>query len=340
MEINDKISKLMSQCNLGQVIKNPTRVNGGLSHRMYKVETEKRIYAVKELNSGIMKRKEALGNFIFSEKVTEIAKQNGISAIGSKKINNQYIQKVNGSYFMIFDWIEGKVLKAEEITEKHCEIIGQILANIHNIDFSSIENEKDKDFEINEFNWRKYLDLSKVKNMIYAKELEENIDWLDEISKKTIDGMKFAKNTLVVSHTDLDRKNVIWKNDIPYVIDWEASNYTNPTIELIQVAWYWSGGDVENIDYNKFEKVVKSYIKYSKQDIDDNIDKLVFADIYGGLNWIEYNLKRSMCIENEYDREEIELAEQEVLQSINEIKYNIAQIDKIIEIIRKNINKN
>lgn len=66
--LDDKISKLMLQCNLGQILEKPTRVNGGLSHRMYRVVTDKGIYAVKELNKGIMKRKDAYLNFVFSEK--------------------------------------------------------------------------------------------------------------------------------------------------------------------------------------------------------------------------------------------------------------------------------
>ena len=41
---------------------------------------------------------------------------------------------------MIFNWVDGQVLKAEEIKKKHSEIIGGILAKIHNIDFTEIED--------------------------------------------------------------------------------------------------------------------------------------------------------------------------------------------------------
>lgn len=60
---------------------------------MYKVVTGKSIYTIKELNSGIMKRKEAYSNFVFSEKVTDIAKENGITAIGAIKFKNNDIMK-------------------------------------------------------------------------------------------------------------------------------------------------------------------------------------------------------------------------------------------------------
>ena len=127
----------------------------------------------------------------------------------------------------------------------------------------------------------------------------------------------------------------MWQDEKAFIIDWEASGYINPTIELIQVAWYWSGGDIENIDYNKFEKVINSYKQNYKGNIDKNIDILINADIYGGLAWIEYNLKRSLCIENKYDKEEIKLAENEVIQSLKEIKYNVSQFEKMTKIMKK-----
>lgn len=140
---------------------------------------------------------------------------------------------------------------------------------------------------------------------------------------------------MIISHRDLDRKNVIWKDGKAYIIDWEASGYVNPIIEVISTAYYWSGGETENFDIFKFEEFLNSYKKYSKIEIDKNSEILVYADFYSGLNWIEYNLKRSMCIENNYDEEEIELATNEVIKSINDIKYNISQIDKIIEVMKK-----
>ena len=49
----------------------------------------------------------------------------------------------------------------------------------------------------------------------------------------------------------------------------------------------------------------------------------------------EKNLKRSLCIENEYAKDEIELAENEVIHSIEEINYNISQIDNMLKILKK-----
>lgn len=316
---NKNIEKLVIKTNTGTCIKEINKVSGGLSHRMYKVSTDKGIYAIKELNSGVMKRTEAFSNFIFSEKVAEIVKHNKITAIGAMKVNNDIITKIDDSYYMIFEWLDGRILNADEITEKHCEIIGEILAKIHNIDFTEIEDEKRKNIDLEYFEWNKYCNLAEKHNKVYTNLLKENIDLLYKLNEKSIKALEYANENLIISHTDLDRKNVMWQEYNPFIIDWEASGYINPTIELIQVAWYWSGGDVENIDYNKFRILIKSYKKYYKSNIDKNAEDLVYADIYGGLEWLNYNLKRSLCIENNYEQDEIELAENEVIQSINEI---------------------
>ena len=120
---NNNIEKLVTKTNIGTCIKGINKVSGGLSHRMYKVVTDKGIYAIKKLNPGVMKRKEAFSNFIFSEKVAEIAKHNKITVIGAIKVNNDIITKIDNSYYMIFEWLDGRILKANEITENIVKLL-------------------------------------------------------------------------------------------------------------------------------------------------------------------------------------------------------------------------
>lgn len=47
MQIYQEIELLIKSKNLGTEIKNITKVTGGLSHRMYRVETNMGTYAVK-----------------------------------------------------------------------------------------------------------------------------------------------------------------------------------------------------------------------------------------------------------------------------------------------------
>ena len=55
--------KIVRELGLGNLISTPSRIYGGLTHKMYSVETDKGHYAVKILNENIMKRPTAIENF-------------------------------------------------------------------------------------------------------------------------------------------------------------------------------------------------------------------------------------------------------------------------------------
>ena len=169
LDINEKIQKLVLQNNLGNEVIEIQKVLGGLSHNMFKVRTTKGIFAVKELNPLVMQRKEAYQNFIFSEKVARIAKQNGINAVCALQFNGDVLLKIEDSFFMVFDWVNGQTLKAEQVKIKHCEVIGQTLAKIHNINFSKLQDGQNMQAEI--YNFEKLMfnvfDLGKSSANIY-----------------------------------------------------------------------------------------------------------------------------------------------------------------------------
>lgn len=333
------IEQLIIQENLGSTIKSIEKIMGGLSHRIYKVLTDKGAYAVKELNAGIMKRKEAYNNFVFSEEVATIAKQNGINAVEAIKIKNDIMKQIDNKYYMIFNWINGKILEENEINMHHCGIMGEVLAKIHNIDFKEFEDENKKVYEVENFEWNSYINIAEEQNKKYVNFLKNSINSVNDISQKINDALKYVNKKLVISHLDLDKKNIIWQGNKPFIIDWEASGYVNPIIELAQVAWYWSGGDMANLDYKKFETVVDTYKKNSKIEIDKNIEKYIYWDFYNEFTWLNYNLKRSLFLKNEYEEDEIELIENEVIQSLIEINYKESQIDKIAEILKRKWNE-
>lgn len=250
------IEKLVIETKIGTCIKEINKVSGGLSHRMYKVVTDKGIYAIKELNSGVMKRKEAFSNFIFSEKVSEIAIQNGITGIGALKANNEVITKIDDNYYMIFEWLDARILNADEITEKHCEIIGKILAKIHNIDFTGIKDEKRKNKDLEYFEWNKYCNLAEKHNKVYTNLLKENIDLLYKLNEKSIKALEYANENLIISHTDLDRKNVMWQEYKPFIIDWGFWNaynrrYTTEYFKSKNINIEWHYIDIDDLSWEE-----------------------------------------------------------------------------------------
>ena len=131
------IEKFCEMNNLGNV-SNITKLTGGLMHKMYKVETDKGVYAIKVLNPEVMTRSSAYNNFVVSETIANFVSNNGINVSCALEINNEYLNKFEDMYYMVFDFVDGKVLKDEEITIEHCRKIGDILSKIHNLDCSSL----------------------------------------------------------------------------------------------------------------------------------------------------------------------------------------------------------
>ena len=326
-----KIEKLVRKFNLGSKIIKATQIHGGLSNRMYKVETNKAEYAIKKLNKTLMQNKTEFERITFAEKVSKIAEENGVFVERALEFEDKIIHKIDEDYYMVFKWNHGVHLKPEDVTDEICGIIGELLAQIHNLDFSKIEAEKSKKTETRIIDWQHYANVAKNQNKYYYKDLVENIEILYEINKKTNEALEYAKNNLIISHRDLIKKNILWNNNIPTVIDWESSGYVNPTVELVQVCWNWANGDVGKFEFEKFGMIVNSYLQHVKKYKKEDMKKLIYANLWEAIEWLEYNLKRSLCIESTYRNEEIELAEEQIDYLNHEIKYAMTQIEQVAD---------
>ena len=155
--MEEDINTLIENTGLGNIIDKPVRVMGGLLNRMYKVNTTTGTYAIKHLNPEVMKRTNAKEKHILAEKIANIAKNNNINCLPAKNINGITLQEVNGNYFFIFDWFEGKSIEEDEITLEHVRAVATLLAKIHNIDFGKIKDECYLGNENREVDWDFYI---------------------------------------------------------------------------------------------------------------------------------------------------------------------------------------
>ena len=312
--INILIRNLIDKTGLGKTIDKPVRVMGGLLNRMYKVNTTTGIYAIKHLNPEVMKRKNAKENHILAEKIANIAKSNNINCLPAKIINGITLHEIEGNYFFIFDWFEGKPVNEDKITLNHVKQVATLLAKLHTTNFDEVKNKCSLSKEISEINWDFYI--SKLENKEIRELLIRQKEYLTELDKKATSARKEIANNIVVSHKDLDLPNILWNADnIPIIIDWESSGVVNPCEEVLETAWDWSGGQ-EYFDSQKFFCFLNAY-KENGGDLKD-LSKAVYSNFKNKSGWLEYNLKR-VCKLECLDDEEQELGEKEVIRVINEI---------------------
>lgn len=329
--INMNFDILCKNYNLGNVI-HEERLTGGLMHKMYKIETDLGIYAIKILNPEIMNREDALNNYEISEKISNLAKNNGISVSSAKKFKNKFILRYEDNYLMIFDFINGKTLNDDEITPTHCERIGETLGQIHILKYDelNLDNKiKEDKFTID---WFKLLDIARQKDVRYFKLLEENVRKCDNLFATCMKIYNENNNIIAICHRDMDPKNVMWTDNEPIIIDWESAKLSNPNRDLVETALSWSGFLTNNFKEEKFLSLVSGYKKFRKID-NLNWNEIIMGNLIGRFGWLDYNLKRSLGIKSN-DLEEIVLAEGEVIKTIDEINKYMEIIPTIEQLMK------
>lgn len=326
VEYNIRIDELVAMLDLGAVVEKPKQVFGGLLHKSFDVVTSEGHYFIKALNPQIMLRPTAMRNHLFADEVSIITVNAGLSASAVKKIQGKTIHSFDGQYYQVFEWLDGLSYthRAENLVE--CYKIGVVLGQLHQIDFCSLNSSGMMVEEHRRTDWEGIL--KKADEPALIKRLEDiDIDYIASAELEAIEALKLLEH-MVVSHRDLDPKNVMWDKDRdPIVIDWEAAGYVNPTFEMIEVAIYWAESDDGSINPEAFLEVIKGYQSLCEINVEE-ITHVWSAVNINKIGWIEYNLKRSVGVETNSE-EEREVGYQQVTDTINLMKKLDEQIETL-----------
>lgn len=309
--------KICSKYKLGNLIESPRQLTGGFMHKMFSIFTDTGKYAVKLLNPYVMKRDDVMKNYNIAENLESILEQNNIPILPALSLDNAKMQRIDEQYFYLFEWYDGAALKSEEITEYHCDKIGEVLAGIHKIDKKSAPYNRS---EIH-IDWDFYIEKMKTENDELYILLKDNRSLLCESQEKGNSSIKKLPQIISICHNDMDSKNVLWNGDDFRIIDLECLNYSNPYLELYELALCWSGYEHCNIDFCKFNALINAYLKFGGT-LPDDWETIYYSN-YGRLEWLGYNVKRVLGIDSGEDEKEI---------GISEVKETIAHIiyyDKI-----------
>ena len=323
----ENIEKLCQSYHLGKLKGEPEMITGGLMHRMYHVSTDQGEYAVKLLNPDIMKRPEALQNMINSETVSNALKD-VVPLVAAKCFDGKCIIELDGSFYVIFDWIEGKSVFGPDISESHCAQVGRILGRIHaaNIKVDSIE--KSRDIR-GVYDWKLLLEKAEQCNAECCSVLQENLVDIMRWDNHVVSALSEVSQDQVISHRDLDPKNIMWKNDELYIIDWEAAGYVNPFQELIEVLNYWISDETGKYNKAKFDALMQAYTE--NMDIGNvNWDAVMACSFDGMLGWLEYSIKRALGMEGSEAKDRQE-GMQQTKGTILELKKYENQIEQLKE---------
>lgn len=280
----------------------PQKIEGGLLHLMWRIETEIGEFAIKELNPEIMHREGLRDEMETSEANARKFKAVGIPAITAILIDEKAICSIDNKDYMIYKWCEGHVLSSAQVRFDEGIKIAKILAKIHGANLESDKVKKTEYYSFSDDDLKRIAQKATEQKASFADILNRNLDKILQWNKEYLNSAKELQKNTVLSHGDLDPKNVIWSKDNEcHIIDWESTQYVNPMQEILSVALDWSGATDQNFDKNIFIGILSEYQKSIKNPANYLIkfSAKEFKDAYWGvignwLAWLEYNIKRAV----------------------------------------------
>lgn len=329
-EIHKQLSHACYSLDIGSPLHPPKEIAGGLLHKLFYVQTNGGTYAIKYLNPSIMQRQQALSNFIYSERISSILSQ-FIPASVALTFNGTQVHNIAGHYYLLFDWIDGESVQKHQTKLYHCEKIAHILATIHSIDESnyfSLAIEKNV-YKPQVINWHYLVDKGMKQHISWANIMDDNIHNLYKWSELSNEALKKLYNNQVISHRDLEPKNVIWTDLEPIIIDWESAGYINPLQDVIETAIYWSKSEQGIIDKEKFITFLSTYHNVKPLPKPD-WPIILQSGFSSMLGWLEYSIKRSLWIECA-DENEQRNGEEQTLLTLNAILRFESEVEEISE---------
>ena len=289
---------------------NRTDNGRGLSERT----KDSGIYAVKHLNSEIMKRPDALENYARAEQIERILEKNNIPIVPALVLGGKKMQNIDGQFFYVFKWHKGQIADWNHITKEECYKAGNILGRIHAIEPRKVER---KSLPPSQIDWQSYRTEAKKKDSEIASLLEQNEELLTLAEKELNRARASLPAMLCLSNGDMDPKNIMWENGTPWVIDLECLDYGNPVLDALQLALQWSGIVTCDMDINKMLAFFYGYLEAYDNGFRGYGEIVGVA--YTWVEWLEYNIQRALG--NCMDEAERELGISEVRNTIHRIQY-------------------
>ncbi|PLW70887.1 phosphotransferase [Pseudohalioglobus lutimaris] len=312
-ENKDHLDALCDYFALGKRMRPAFSVRGGFHHFMWDVHTANGRYAIKQLAPDTdLDDCDVIRHYETAESVSEAFSRCGVPALHALGAGDNALQVIENCGYLIYPWTNARALRRDEIDVIHIHQIAGIFARMHGAvlkieGLRSPQSESDPEAKLEVL-----LKFAQSRNSSRNEDIREHLPLFENILSRAEIASAELSSRKVVSHGDLDHKNVLWdSSQDPLLIDWESTQYVNPAHEVILEALDWSGITLD-FKENLFDCFVDQYLSAGGQ-IHQNEIEAAFACVEGDwVNWLMYNLGRSIDRDDEKQRriglEQVDLA--------------------------------
>jgi aminoglycoside phosphotransferase (APT) family kinase protein len=270
---------------------------------MWRLETQSGCFAVKQLADDMDMNDAATVAQINATEVTACEfSRHGIPALFSLHVERQHLQLLDAVGYLIYPWTSARACHRNGIEERHAVVVASTLAHMHHSDITVPELQDVPSFPVTAERVTDLVQLARQRNVRYSHILEDRLEDILRIVALHAPALERLKGHQVISHGDLDHKNILWdESGEPILIDWESARRLNPTYELLLEALDW-GGITANFDARPFTTILRAYVDAGGVLVEDMIPAASDAIQGAWVSWLLYNVGRAVGLKDTHQR--------------------------------------
>lgn len=269
-------------------------VAGGLSHRLWRLETATQSLALKVLSRRAVASPGQRALLERAEAAAEIAARAQIPALVARRgTDGNFLQACGAEWVLLFPWRDGQVLPPLAATPDKCALMGGFLGALHalKIRFPGQNAPQAEAFEAGHF--AALLARATAQNAVWSRAVREVLAELEQANARAMSAQNRLREGWVTGHLDFDQKNVLWHEEKPLILDWESAKPIHPALELVGAGLSWAGQSAGETRRDSFEAFLSGYRRENPVAPDD-LTIACEAVLGKWLLWLEFNLRRSL----------------------------------------------
>ena len=294
---------LCSLLELGTPSGEVSRVAGGFHHCMWRLQTDRGCFAIKQLADDMdMGDESTVAQLNATEITAREFSRHGIPALYALHVDRNHLHLLDGAGYLVYPWTDRTACHRNRIGDQHAVTVATTLARMHHSNITVPELRDVPAFPVTSERVINLVQLARQRNVRYSDILEDRLDDILRIVEFHAPALERLKSHQVISHGDLDHKNILWNDaDEPLLIDWESARRLNPTYELCLEALDW-GGITAHFDARPFTTMLRAYVDAGGHIVEEMIPAASDAIQGAWVNWLLYNVGRAVGIEDTRQR--------------------------------------
>ncbi len=226
-------------------------------------------------------------------------KKEGLCSLAA---GGQHLQCQDGVGYLVYPWTDARACTRNGIEKRHSLTVAGLLARMHRSDIHVPELHDPPSLPLTAGRVIDLVKLARQRNVRESRLLESRLDDLLEAVELQTPALAVLARHQVISHGDLDHKNVLWDaSGEPLIIDWESARRLNPTYELMLEALDW-GGITAHFETQPFITFIEAYLDAGGRISAEEIPAVADAIQATWVEWLLYNVGRAAGLQDAHQR--------------------------------------